>query len=188
MPGIVTAVQDWASTISSRYHLICKQSACRPLAPSVTCGDSSLPEGAMGCCVSTLDLWELEVPAVESLSHGYAVPAPFRKGAFGVYRPKPPWPLWGWFGEAKPGGFPRLAGFHIGSYFGKVPAVESLSHGCAVPAPFGKGAFLCPVSLLRCRIGHRQSPAGTTPSANNQLVARGLPQSPAVTAPSRREL
>ena len=64
MPGIVTAVQDWASTISSRYHPICKQSACRPLAPSVTCGDSSLPEGAMGCCVSTLDLWELEVPTV----------------------------------------------------------------------------------------------------------------------------
>ena len=78
--------------------------------------------------------------------------------------------------------------FHMGSYFGKVPAVESLSHGYAVPAPFGKGAFLCPVSLLRCRIGHRQSPAGTTSSANNQLVARWLPQSPAVTAPSRREL
>ena len=38
----------------------------------------------MGCCVSTLDLWELEVPAVESLSHGCAVPAPFRKGACGV--------------------------------------------------------------------------------------------------------
>ena len=135
MPGIVTAVQDWASTISSRYHPICKQSACRPLAPSVTCGDSSLPEGAMGCCVSTLDLWELEVPAVN--------PSVTAKAT---------------------GGSP------------------------AVPAPFGKGAFLCPVSLLRCRIGHRQSPAGTTPSANNQLVARWLPQSPAVTAPSRREL
>ena len=35
---------------------------------------------------------------------------------------------------------------HIGLYFGKVPAVESLSHGYAVPAPFGKGAFLRPVS------------------------------------------
>ena len=85
MPGIVTAVQDWASTISSRYHLICKQSACRPLAPSVTCGDSSLPEGAMGCCISTLDLWELEVPTVNpSDKNQRFLPAPFRKGACGV--------------------------------------------------------------------------------------------------------
>ena len=37
---------------------------------------------------------------------------------------KPPWPLWGWFGEAKPGGFPRLAGFHIGLYFQEVPTVN----------------------------------------------------------------
>ena len=84
-PGIVTAVQDWASTISSRYHPICKQSACRPLAPSVTCGDSSLPEGAVGCCVSTLDLWELEVPTVNpSGKNQRFLPAPFRKGACAV--------------------------------------------------------------------------------------------------------
>ena len=31
--------------------------------------------------------------------------------------------------------------FHIGLYFEEVPAVESLSHGFAVPAPFRKGAF-----------------------------------------------
>ena len=49
VPGIVTAVQDWASTISSRYHPICKQSACRPRAPSGTCGASSRPSGAIGC-------------------------------------------------------------------------------------------------------------------------------------------
>ena len=30
----------------------------------------------------------------------------------------------GWFGEAKPGGFRRLAGFHIGLYFKRVPAVN----------------------------------------------------------------
>ena len=32
----------------------------------------------------------------------------------------------GWFGEAKPGGFRRLAGFHIGLYFKRVPAVNPL--------------------------------------------------------------
>ena len=32
--------------------------------------------------------------------------------------------------------------FHIGLYFEEVSAVESLSHGFAVPAPFRKGAFL----------------------------------------------
>ena len=30
---------------------------------------------------------------------------------------------------------------HIGLYFGKVPAVESLSHGFAVPAPTGREPF-----------------------------------------------
>ena len=54
--------------------------------------------------------------------------------------PKPPWPLWGWFGEAKPGGFRRQTGFHIGLCFRKVLAVESLSHASGVPAPFSKGA------------------------------------------------
>ena len=37
----------------------------------------------MGCCVSTLDLWELEVPTVNPSVTAYAVPAPFGKGAFG---------------------------------------------------------------------------------------------------------
>ena len=59
----------------------------------------------------------------------------------------PPWPLWGWFGYAKPGGFRRLAGFHIGLYFGKAPSVnpsvtaKATGGSPAVPAPFGKGAF-----------------------------------------------
>ena len=38
-------------------------------------------------------------------------------------------------------GFPRVAGVHIGLYFRKVPTVRSLSHASGVPAPFGKGAF-----------------------------------------------
>ena len=64
-----------------------------------------------------------------------------------------------------------LLRFHMGWCFGEVAAVESLSHGYAVPAPFGKGAagsarrqfrtgifcesllpLQCPVSLP-CRIG-----------------------------------
>ena len=39
----------------------------------------------MGCCVSTLDLWELEVPTVNpSGKNQRFLPAPFRKGACGV--------------------------------------------------------------------------------------------------------
>ena len=37
-------------------------------------------------------------------------------------------------------------------------------------------------------VGYRQPPASTNPSANRNCTARRLPQSPAVTAPSRREL
>ena len=48
MPGIVTAVHGWVSTTTSKYRSIIKPQLHRPLAPSVTCGDSSLPEGAMG--------------------------------------------------------------------------------------------------------------------------------------------
>ena len=39
-------------------------------------------------------------------------------------QPKAPLAKGGWFGEAKPGGFPRLAGFHIGLYFQEVPPVN----------------------------------------------------------------
>ena len=107
------------------------------------------------------------------------LPAPFGKGAFGVHRPKPPLPKGG--GLAKPNrGDKRPSGFHMGSYFGKVPPVESLSQKSeifasslsqgslrAVPADnFGgespltmrTGIFCesllplqCPVSLLRWR-------------------------------------
>ena len=55
--------------------------------------------------------------------------------------PKAPLAKGGWFGEAKPGGFPRLAGFHIGLYFQEVPPVNPSVTAYAVPAPFGKGAF-----------------------------------------------
>ena len=55
----------------------------------------------------------------------------------------------GCLGTAEAGGFPRVAGVHIGLYFRKVPTVRSLSHASGVPAPFGKGAILRPVSLVR---------------------------------------
>ena len=41
---------------------------------------------------------------------------------------------------AKPGGFPRLAAFHMGLYFSESANCESLSHASGVPAPFRKGA------------------------------------------------
>ena len=70
------------------------------------------------------------------------LPAPFHKGAFGVQRRSPPLPKGG--GLAKPNrGDKRPSGFHMGSYFGKVPPVESLSHGCAVPAPTGREPLGC---------------------------------------------
>ena len=37
-------------------------------------------------------------------------------------------------------------------------------------------------------VGYRYPPASTNPSSNRRFTARWLPQSPAVTAPSRREL
>ena len=52
-PGIVPAVHGWVSTTASKYHPQRKPELHRPPAPSVTCGDSSLPEGAMDWCLST---------------------------------------------------------------------------------------------------------------------------------------
>ena len=69
-------------------------------------------------------------------------------------RPKPPWSLWGWFGEAKPGGFRRLAGFHIGLYDRKVPAVESLSQKSKIFASsLWQGSLFSPSIVLLCDTG-----------------------------------
>ena len=56
------------STTTSKYHPKSKSSAYRPLAPSVTCGDSSLPEGAMGCVPFHIGLLLWESACCESLS------------------------------------------------------------------------------------------------------------------------
>ena len=73
----------WGIDTTSKYQPIRKPPAYPPLAPSVTCGDSSLPEGAMGCIPFHIGLCLWKVPAVQSLSHASGVPAPFDKGAFG---------------------------------------------------------------------------------------------------------
>ena len=67
---------------TSKYHPICKQSVFCPLAPSVTCGDSSLPEGAMGCVALHIGFQLIDSANCESLRHAFGVPAPFSKGAF----------------------------------------------------------------------------------------------------------
>ena len=52
----------------SKYKPISKPQPHRPLAPSVTCGDSSLPEGAMGCEPFHMGLCLWESADCESLS------------------------------------------------------------------------------------------------------------------------
>ena len=68
MPGIVTAVEVGAPITFIKYQPPSKPLAYRPLAPSVTCGDSSLPEGAMGFCVFTLACCSWGSANCESLS------------------------------------------------------------------------------------------------------------------------
>ena len=119
-----------------------------------------------------MGLFFQEVPTVNpSVKNQRFLPAPFGKGAFGVRRPKPPWPLWGCLGSAEAGGFRRQSlrnflpipsslftkkpsPFHMGWYFGKAPTVNpSVKNQRFLPAPFGKGAILRPVSLLCRRLG-----------------------------------
>ena len=52
---------DRVSIPTGKYHPKIKPSAFRPLAPSVTCGDSSLPEGAMGAYLSIWLFWKGEM-------------------------------------------------------------------------------------------------------------------------------
>ena len=58
-----------------------------------------------------------------------------------MHSPKPPWPLWGWFGKAKPGGFPRLAGFHIGLHFQEVPTVNPSVTATPCQLPLAREPF-----------------------------------------------
>ena len=63
---------------TSKYHPESKPSVSRPLAPSVTCGDSSLPEGAMGPvpCHIGLYFWE-SAYCNPSVKNQRFLPAPF---------------------------------------------------------------------------------------------------------------
>ena len=67
-PGIVTAVEVGVLITFIKYRPQSKPLAYPPQAPSVTCGDSSLPEGAIGCVPFHIGLCFQEVPPVESLS------------------------------------------------------------------------------------------------------------------------
>ena len=58
-PGIVTAVEVGVSITFIKYHPKIKPSAYAPLAPSVTCGDSSLRSGAMGCVLFHIGLLQV---------------------------------------------------------------------------------------------------------------------------------
>ena len=76
--------ENWGrvSITTSKYRPQSKPELHRPLAPSVTCGDSSLPEGAMGRV-----LFYIGFVGVGSACCGIPVknqrflPAPFNKGA-----------------------------------------------------------------------------------------------------------
>ena len=83
MPGIVTAVEVEVSINSIKYHPKSKPELHPPLAPSVTATAVPAPSRRelWGLYLATLACCLWESANCESLSHGYAVPAPFGKGA-----------------------------------------------------------------------------------------------------------
>ena len=103
----------------------------------------------------------------------------------------------GCLGTAEAGGFPRLAGFHMGLCFRKVPAVNpSVKNQRFLTAPFHKGALrraaadnfapgwsvivtslTRPVSLLRCSRCIDQSPPCQR-GVPRQRRGGGIPQAP----------
>ena len=83
--------ENWGrvSTTTSKYRPQSKPELHRPLAPSVTANAVPAPSRRelWGAYFSTLDLWELEVPAVNpSVKNQRFLPAPFDKGAAGSAR------------------------------------------------------------------------------------------------------
>ena len=73
-------------------------------------------------------------------------------------RTKAPLAIVGVVWRSQTGGIPQVGRFPHRFILSESANCESLSHGCAVPAPFHKGAFGCPVSLLRCSRCKDQSP------------------------------
>ena len=94
-----------------------------------------------------MGLFFQEVPTVNpSVKNQRFLPAPFSKGAFGVQRRSPPCQR-GVVWQSQTGGIPQAGRFPHRLLLLESACCESLSHGCAVPAPFSKGAFLRPVSF-----------------------------------------
>ena len=147
------------SITSIKYHPISKTQLRPPLAPSGTCGASSLPEGAVFPLAFAFSHWIfgnrkclLWNPSVKNQRF---LPAPFGKGAFGVHRRSPPLPKGGASAPPRRGDsvakatdfFPipsslftkKPSPFHMGLCFRKVPTVNpSVKNQRFLPAPTGR--------------------------------------------------
>ena len=140
---------------------------------------------AFGKCL----LWNPSVTA-KATGGSPAVPAPFHKGAFlcpvslpGGNRSanrSPPCQR-GVVWRSQTGGIPRVAGFHMGLCFWKVPAVESLRHGEGHRGLPGRASSLSQGSLFVPGIGTAVEVDAQTkaPLAKGRLVCYSL------TAPTR---
>ena len=145
-PGIVTAVEGGVSITSIKYHPISKTQLRPPLAPSGTCGASSLPEGAVFPLAFAFSHWIfgnrkclLWNPSVKNQRF---LPAPFGKGAFGVHRRSPPGHCGGGFASGKTGGILQAGRFPHGFALWESANCESLSQKSKIFASSHRpGAF-----------------------------------------------
>ena len=107
----------------SKHHPTSKPELHRPLAPSGTFGASSLPEGAMGFCRFTWVCALGQVPTVNPSVTATPCQLPLTREPLGAADQSPPGHCGG--ASAPPRrGDKRLAGFHMGLYFEKVPTVN----------------------------------------------------------------
>ena len=118
------------SITSIKYHPISKTQLRPPLAPSGTCGASSLPEGAVFPLAFAFSHWIfgnrkclLWNPSVKNQRF---LPAPFGKGAFGVHRRSPPCQR-GVPRHRRGGGIPQAGRFPHGFVLSESASCESLS-------------------------------------------------------------
>ena len=144
-PGIVTAVEGGVSITSIKYHPISKTQLRPPLAPSGTCGASSLPEGAVFPLAFAFSHWIfgnrkclLWNPSVKNQRF---LPAPFGKGAFGVQRRSPPCQR-GVVWRSQTGGIPQVGRFPHRFVLWESANCESLSQKSKIFASSHRpGAF-----------------------------------------------
>ena len=145
-PGIVTAVEGGVSITSIKYHPISKTQLRPPLAPSGTCGASSLPEGAVFPLAFAFSHWIFGNRKCllwnPSVINQRFLPAPFGKGAFGVHRRSPPGHCGGGFASGKTGGILQAGRFPHGFALWESANCESLSQKSKIFASSHRpGAF-----------------------------------------------